>query len=85
MKYSVDRSEILSRRTALTRAGLRPAFTNTFKVRDREQVNRTPNTRIESTTFRSPLISSVYHSVFCAGSPALVKEINHENAARKSC
>ena len=62
----ITRQEIIQRRQALIRAGLRLAYIgNSYRIQERNNVKT--QSKIESITFRSPLISRVYHSVFCQG------------------
>lgn len=66
MKKLIDCLEILRKKQDLTRQGLRPAFisyASSYRVRERLNTKVVPH--IESTTFKSPLISRVYQSVFC--------------------
>ena len=61
----IDRLEILRKKGDLTRQGLRAShvgYESSYRVRERLNVKIIP--RVRSTTFRSPLISGVYHSVF---------------------
>jgi len=73
----IDRNEIIRRRAALIRAGMRPAFifNSNYRIKERININRVP--KVESTTFRSPLISQVYFSVFCKGDNSLPEIKNH--------
>lgn len=61
----ISRADIIRMRADLTRQGLKPAFTNSFQVGEKVRIN-IPQ-RSASTTFRSPLTSQVYFSVFCEG------------------
>lgn len=66
MKKLIDRRLIIAKRHAVIRAGLKPSFTygvNSFRIRERMNVK--PSLHIPSTTFRSPIVSRVYNSVFC--------------------
>ena len=61
----ISRQEIIRKRQALTRMGIRPAFMSDMSLRMRERINLRPTMRTVSTTFRSPIVSNVYNSVFC--------------------
>ena len=64
-KRLLSRMDLLARKGELTRQGLRSShvgYASAYRVRERLNVKVIP--RVESTTFRSPLISGVYHSVF---------------------
>ena len=65
MKYLIDRSEIIHKRAALIRQGIRPAFLSNLSYRIHERMNIKPIIQGESTTHKSPIISRVYNSVFC--------------------
>ena len=64
----IDRLEILRKKGDLTRQGLRPAhvgYASAYRVRER--LNMKVIQPMQSTTFKSPLTSQVYFSVFCEG------------------
>lgn len=67
-KRLIERMGIIARRSDLTRQGLKSAFVSydsSYRVRERQNVKVIPS--VESTTFKSPLTSQVYFSVFCEG------------------
>ncbi len=64
----IDRMEIIRRKQALNRAGLRPVsigYDSSYRMRERMNVNPVPS--VVSTTYRSRLTSPIYFSVFCKG------------------
>ena len=67
MKRFIDRSEIIRKRAALIRQGIRPAFMSDMSYRIRDRINVRPTPKGVSTTYVSPIISRIYHSVFCLG------------------
>ena len=67
MKYRIDRTEIIRKRGALIRMGSRLAAVSTEPIRIRERRNRSIHVPTVSTTFKSPLISGIYQSVFAKG------------------
>jgi hypothetical protein len=63
----INRNEIIAKRQALIRAGMKPAFTFNSNHRIKERLNLSVPANMVSTTHRSPLVSRVYFSVFCKG------------------
>ena len=65
----IDRMEIIRKRQALIRQGLRPVsigYDSSYRMRERKNIGIiTP--RVISTTYPSRLVSGIYHSVFCQG------------------
>ena len=65
MRKFIDRSEIIRKRAALIRQGIRPAFMSDMSYRIRDRIYIRPTPKGVSTTYVSPIISHVYNSVFC--------------------
>ena len=63
----IERNEIIAKMHALSRQGLRPAFTPSItRIKERTQANMfVPY--VVSTTYRSPLVSQIYQSIYCQG------------------
>ena len=67
--YLINRSEIIQKRQALIREGLKPAWisgTSAYRLKERINVNKILP-KVETTTYKSRLVSGVYQNVFCKG------------------
>ncbi len=69
MKTLIDRRLIIAKQHALIRMGHRPQIgLSSNRIRERTHQNGASGLQgVVTTTYRSPLISGIYHSVFCEG------------------
>ena len=66
MKVFLKRADIIARTHARIREGLKASVSSSsFRIHERENIKSIP--KVQSTTFRSPLVSRIYSSVFCEG------------------